>query len=312
MTAVVVERHRRTQGMLTALAASAWLLVAPASAAWAQEEAATEPMSTKGEQGSELPGASTDGPGSAIPTATSPYDGLPSEIAVLARRGDSGDVDAQFDLALRYRDGNGVDRNYEKATSLLRRAAEKGHVQAQYLLASHYRVGLGVEQNVAEAVRWYRMAAERGNLSAAHRLGRLYEAGAGVSGAGALPADRERALHWYRFGYDRQCTPCAHSAGLMLLNPPQGDPDPAAALDWLSRAANAAYAPAQLSLAELLAQGAGGVPADPVEAYKWATLAAVQGEEAAVELRELLSARTSPEQRVEARNRLADWRPTDD
>lgn len=299
MTAVVVERHRRTGCVLTVLAA-AWLLVWPVGAPWAQEEGAGDPALSGGEPDSELSGAATAAAGS----------GLPPEIATLARRGDSGDIEAQFDLALRYRDGNGIDRDYQKATGLLRRAADKGHVQAQYLLASHYRVGLGVEQDIAEAVRWYRMAAEQGDLSAAHRLGRLYEAGAGVNGAGALAADREKALYWYRFGYDRQCTPCAHSAGLMLLSPPQGEPDPASALVWLSRSANAAYAPAQLSLAELLAQGTDGIPADPIEAYKWATLAAVQGEDAAVELREALSARMSPEQRVEARNRLADWRPT--
>ena len=53
-------------------------------------------------------------------------------------------------------------------------------MNAQYNLALIYKNGNGVAQDYAEAAKWHRLAAEQGHLKAANNLGSLYYAGDGV------------------------------------------------------------------------------------------------------------------------------------
>ena len=62
----------------------------------------------------------------------------------------------------------------------LRARAEQGHADAQYNLGVRYRTGQGVPQHYAEAVRWYRLAADQGVAWAQTYLGNMYETGEGV------------------------------------------------------------------------------------------------------------------------------------
>lgn len=64
--------------------------------------------------------------------------------------------------------------NYVEAAECYRIAAEDGHPDAQYCLALCYRDGEGVPQNYAEAVRYCRMAAEQGLEEAKETLKKLY------------------------------------------------------------------------------------------------------------------------------------------
>ena len=81
------------------------------------------------------------------------------------------DPNAMFDLALRYYNGDGVERNYAEAFKWCRKAAYKGNTAAMYTLAVCYDVGIGVEKNPAEAVRWWQSAADRGDADAMYELG---------------------------------------------------------------------------------------------------------------------------------------------
>jgi TPR repeat protein len=72
---------------------------------------------------------------------------------------EQGYADAQFNLALMYRNGDGVPQDDAEAAKWYRRAAEQGLAEAQYNLAVMYRRGLGVPQDYAEAVKWYQRAA---------------------------------------------------------------------------------------------------------------------------------------------------------
>ena len=55
--------------------------------------------------------------------------------------------------------------DYATALKLLRPLAEQGHAEAQYNLGVMYRNGQGVPHDDAEAVKWYRLAAEQGYAS---------------------------------------------------------------------------------------------------------------------------------------------------
>ena len=69
---------------------------------------------------------------------------------------------------------------YAQAAALLGRMANSGNAEAQYQLASLYRSGRGVPLDEALAFKWMKAAAERGHARAQFNLGSMYLAGRGV------------------------------------------------------------------------------------------------------------------------------------
>ena len=67
-----------------------------------------------------------------------------------------------------------------RAVRWYRLAADQGHVSAQYNLGVRYANGEGVPQDAAEAVRWYRLAADQGFARAQVNLGFMHDNGRGV------------------------------------------------------------------------------------------------------------------------------------
>jgi len=103
-------------------------------------------------------------------------------------------LDAQYNLALMYDNGEGVPQDYAEAVKWYRLAAEQGHAKGQYNLALMYDNGEGVPQDYAEAVKWYRLAAEQGVASAQTNLGLMYYNGTGVL------QDNSVAHMWFNIG----------------------------------------------------------------------------------------------------------------
>jgi TPR repeat protein len=59
-------------------------------------------------------------------------------------------------LGMMYEEGDGVDKDVEKAVKLYRFAADQGHAMAQGSLGWMYINGNGVEEDLDEAAKWYR------------------------------------------------------------------------------------------------------------------------------------------------------------
>ena len=95
-----------------------------------------------------------------------------------------------------YEDGVAAyDRGqYAAALSLWLPLAERGNVSAQYNVAVLYEKGQGVEQDYHEAARWYLTAAEQGDPEAQYSIGVLYESGLGVVARSASVAQKWYAL----------------------------------------------------------------------------------------------------------------------
>ena len=55
-----------------------------------------------------------------------------------------------------YEEGDGVEKDFEKAVKLYRLAADQGHTMAQGNLGWMYTNGNGVEEDLDEAAKWYR------------------------------------------------------------------------------------------------------------------------------------------------------------
>jgi hypothetical protein len=64
---------------------------------------------------------------------------------------------------------------------LVELAASAGDAKAQYMLAQKYYNGDGIPKNDAEALKWYRLAAEQGYAAAQFNLGLMYAKGKDVA-----------------------------------------------------------------------------------------------------------------------------------
>jgi hypothetical protein len=103
-----------------------------------------------------------------------------SEIKGYRLAAKEGNAEAQFNLGLCYRRGEGVEQNDVEAFRWFQLAAEQGGALAQCNLGSSYYLGEGVEKSEDEAVRWFELAAEQGLAHAQHNLGFCYSTGVGV------------------------------------------------------------------------------------------------------------------------------------
>lgn len=97
---------------------------------------------------------------------------------------------AQYNLAILYFTGQGVERDLGKAFHWTEAAALQGHVNAQFNLGSLYMEGDGVARDVSKAVEWFGRAARAGHPDAAYFLADIYNRGDGVK------RDRVQAHAW--------------------------------------------------------------------------------------------------------------------
>lgn len=99
--------------------------------------------------------------------------------------------EAQNNLGVMLKDGQGVAQDYEEAVRWFMLAARQGNVLAQSNLGWMYQSGRGVAQNYDSARYWYQQAAIKGHAAAQNNLGRMYRDGLG------LKADTDSARFWF-------------------------------------------------------------------------------------------------------------------
>ncbi|MFU8876928.1 MAG: tetratricopeptide repeat protein [Wenzhouxiangellaceae bacterium] len=120
-----------------------------------------------------------------------PGAGATASIEAMIAAANQGDVDAQYNLAVRLETGDGVVSQPSEAVRWYRLAAEAGDVDAQYNLGVLTGRGYGTAQDDAAAVQWFLRAAEQGDAQAQLVLGFRYREGVGVA------ADEEAAAQWF-------------------------------------------------------------------------------------------------------------------
>jgi uncharacterized protein len=165
--------------------------------------------------------------------------------------------------------------DYATALQFYRPLAESGAYSAQFVLAGMYRAGRGVPHDDVEAAKWYRKAAVQGFSFAQFNLAVMYSNGEGV------PRDDSESVKWLRL------------------------------------AAEQGHVYAQNVLGGQYALGK-GVPQDYVEAYKWYNLAAARStidsnrrnRDTALEMRDLLATKMTPDQIAEAQRSSRNWKPS--
>jgi hypothetical protein len=105
-------------------------------------------------------------------------------------RAEAGDSIAQYEMALRYADGEGVPQNYQSAMAWFAKAAANGNDDARWKLGLGYIKGIGVPHDERKAAVWFKRAANHGDIRAQSALSDLYLNGRGV------PRDYVRAYTW--------------------------------------------------------------------------------------------------------------------
>jgi TPR repeat protein len=74
-----------------------------------------------------------------------------------------GNAEAQFNLGVMYRQGQGVAQDDKQAVEWWTKAAEQGHTEAQDNLGLRYARGQGVPQDWVQAYKWFTIAGASGN-----------------------------------------------------------------------------------------------------------------------------------------------------
>ena len=109
-------------------------------------------------------------------------------IAKLLAAAQKGDAAAQYELANRYREGDGVPENLSDSLQWYRKAAESRHPDAMNDLGSMLLDGHGCKADPAEAFKWYELAAKTGHPVACYNLAKRYLHG---------EIDLPQAFHWF-------------------------------------------------------------------------------------------------------------------
>ncbi len=246
----------------------------------------------------------------------------PTEM--LLKSAEKGNLEAQFELARRYQEGDGVTKTPAEAFKWMERAAQNEQrsslvTKARYRLGVMYETGFGVPPDAAKARELYRQAvfAEFTDPSAVFRVAQMCETGQDI------PQSDDEAVEWYYaaavgaggefcseaaeslfrlyadgrgFRKDKQVPVNVDDIRSRLYNVP-------ALLEYIN---GQVISPrAQFYLGEIFYRGK-IVQRNDVEAVAWLRLASKQGVDDAQKLLPTLEATMSAEQKEAAGSRFLD------
>lgn len=205
--------------------------------------------------------------------------------AILGPAAQTGDARAETLLAIMYRNGSGLAKNYEKAAQLYQLAAAQGVATAQYDLAQMYLNGEGVSMDLQKAANWFQKAAEQGSTPAQFNLGLMYEGGK------VIGQNMDKAIYWYRKAADKipttgEAAPnpveefseaSAYSLGMIYKYGRGVSEDLSKARYWFDMAAKKKLAPAEYQLGLLKEAGILNEKPDLQQSLVWYQKAAEHG-----------------------------------
>jgi len=151
------------------------------------------------------------------------------EWKALLAKGAQGDPRAQVELAVGYRDGKGVERDYKESLRWAHLAADRGDAAAMDFVGYMFLIGKGVKRNPAVAAGYFRAAAGE-SATAAWNLGQCYYGAQGVA------QDVPKALEVWKQAAVMGNGRAASTAAMVYLAGDGVPPDPKEALRLASRA----------------------------------------------------------------------------
>ena len=149
------------------------------------------------------------------------------------------------------------------------------------------------KQDYVTANKKFKIAAEKGNASAQLMLGLSYAAGTGVA------QDYAQAFFWFKLAAAQGDADAQTYLGHMYDNGHGVVQDYAEAVRWYKLAAAQGKAAAHSALGFMYGEGR-GVVQDYMRAHIWYNLAAVTGNATAVQNRDIIAKKMTPQQIAEA------------
>jgi len=212
---------------------------------------------------------------------------VPAAVALLRSAADAGHDEAQQVLGMLHALGIGVPLDPALAVTHYYFAAEGGNTAAQLALAYRYLHGVDTPKSCQKAVMYYNPVAEK-VVAAAQKSGgrgliiekaRLTDGPARASRR--LLGDEDDIIQYYQYSADKGSVDAQLTLGQLSFHGARGMPaDPAVALSYYSRAADAGEPAAHAHLGHMYAQGI-GVEQDDETALKHFRLGAARSNPAA-------------------------------
>jgi hypothetical protein len=129
-----------------------------------------------------------------VASTVSRQSAIDHDVGSLRSLAGRGDADAQWQMGVRYHNGEGVPRDDAQAMQWFLRAAEQGHVTAQATLGAYYWAGRGVPQDLSKSYFWSAIALAQGDENSKSRLEGL----ASQMTRAQVLAARQQAEGWLR------------------------------------------------------------------------------------------------------------------
>ena len=231
-------------------------------------------------------------------------------VMLLQKAADAGSLEAMYDLADAYYDGEGVDKNIPLSIKWITKAADGGYAKAEALLGAAYLNGAeGLDQNYAlsekyllkaaekdnveaqaflsllyigmeeydKAMVWARKAAQMDHPQAYFMLGRIYDEGLGVD------VNHIEGLKWFEKAADKGDADAQDIVGNILMNSDFIDHDPGKAFKYYQMAAAQEHLEGMMNLGVCYHEGF-GTDIDFIAAEMWLRKAADGGQEDAIRI----------------------------
>eukprot|EP01127_Copromyxa_protea_P022633 TRINITY_DN8232_c0_g1_i1.p1 TRINITY_DN8232_c0_g1~~TRINITY_DN8232_c0_g1_i1.p1 ORF type:complete len:700 (+),score=78.14 TRINITY_DN8232_c0_g1_i1:237-2336(+) len=188
------------------------------------------------------------------------------EKASLSKHGGS-----EFRLAVMYKKGRGVCKDYEISLHYFRKAARHGCVRAYYYIGNMHRKGQGLpKKDKQTALHFYLKATQFHHYKAYNKVGLMY-----ARGSDTLPRDDEKAVEFYKLGADHGSSRAQYNLGVMYERGKGIHRDLEKAFEYFKLSADQGYVKAQYNLGWMYQNGL-GVKTDNAKAREYLTKAAEQ------------------------------------
>lgn len=90
---------------------------------------------------------------------------------------ENGNKISQYNLGMRFEEGNGLDKNLSMALKWYKKSAVQGYIIAQQRIGYNYIKGVWGKVNLEKGLKWYEMAGENGSVNSIKFLIDVYGKG---------------------------------------------------------------------------------------------------------------------------------------
>ena len=202
----------------------------------------------------------------------------------------NGNTQAMYDLGVHYDSGSfGLTQSATKANELYALAADKGHALARFNLGLSYRDGDGVEIDFNRCVELFKQSAKQGYVLSQANLGHMYDFGSQDGPPMTIPVDPQLGFRWYFAAAKQEHVNAMVKTGFAYSQGRGVEQNDESAFDWFMKAAEKGDHQAQHNVGYFYEFGRGEVEMDLVQAMHWYQKSAAQENQGAMDAVERLN-----------------------